>query len=78
MFGGVFLLQGLANFMCSIYEQGLLASAHELFGEGNIDWILQEDNDPKHRSKIAKKLKEENKVKVLPWPSILVTKFCTI
>jgi transposase len=59
-----------ANFMCSIYEQGLLASARELFGEGNIDWILQEDNDPKHRSKIAKKWKEENKVKVLPWPSM--------
>jgi len=44
-----------ANFMCSIYEQGLLASARELFGEGNIDWILQEDNDPKHRSKIGRR-----------------------
>jgi hypothetical protein len=59
-----------ANFMCSIYEQGLLASASELFGTGNMDWILQEDNDPKHRSKIAQKWKEENNVKVLPWPSM--------
>jgi len=59
-----------ANFMCSIYEQGLLASISGLFGEGNIDWFLQEDNDPKHRSKIAKKWKEENNVKVLPWPSM--------
>jgi hypothetical protein len=49
--------------MCSIYQQGLLASASQLFGMDNIDWILQEDNDPKHRSKIAKKWKEENNVK---------------
>ena len=59
-----------ANFMCSIYQQGLLASASQLFGNDNIDWILQEDNDPKHRSKLAKKWKEENDVKVLPWPAI--------
>ena len=59
-----------ANFMCTIYEQGLLASTSKLFGEGNIDWILQEDNDPKHLSKIAKKWKEENGIKELPWPSM--------
>ncbi|GBB95053.1 hypothetical protein RclHR1_24680003 [Rhizophagus clarus] len=56
--------------MCSIYERGLLPSACELFGEDSIDWILQEDNDPKHRSKICKKWKEENEVTVLPWPSM--------
>ena len=54
-----------ANFMCNIYEKGLLTSVPELFGENNIDWFLQEDNDPKHRSKIAKKWKEENNIKVL-------------
>jgi len=59
-----------ANFMCSIYEKGLLASIPGLFGEGKSDWMLQEDNDPKHRSKIARKWKEENGVKVLPWPSM--------
>ncbi|GBB95132.1 hypothetical protein RclHR1_24820003 [Rhizophagus clarus] len=59
-----------ALFMCSIYERGLLPSACELFGEDSIDWILQEDNDPKHRSKICKKWKEENEVTVLPWPSM--------
>lgn len=57
-------------YMCSIYERGLLPSACELFGADSIDWILQEDNDPKHRSKICKKWKEENKVTVLPWPSM--------
>lgn len=59
-----------ALFMCSIYERGLLPSACELFGEDNIDWILQEDNDPKHRSKICKKWKDDNEVTVLPWPSM--------
>jgi Transposase/DDE superfamily endonuclease len=59
-----------ALFMNSIYERGLLPSACEFFGQGNMNWILQEDNDPKHRSKICKKWKEENKVTVLPWPSM--------
>lgn len=59
-----------ALYMCSIYESGLLPSACELFGEGNIEWILQEDNDPKHRSRICKNWKEENEVVVLPWPSM--------
>ena len=57
-------------FMCTIYENGLLPSACMLFGEGNIEWILQEDNDPKHRSKICKKWKEEFGVIELPWPSM--------
>ncbi|GBC00286.1 hypothetical protein RclHR1_03800002 [Rhizophagus clarus] len=59
-----------ALFMCSIYERGLIPSACELFGINSIDWILQEDNDPKHCSKICKKWKEENEVTVLPWPSM--------
>lgn len=58
-----------ASFMCKIYERGLLASASEFFSEGNLDWFLQEDNDPKHRSILAKKWKTENNVKVIPWPS---------
>lgn len=59
-----------ANFMCRIYEWGLLASVSKFFGEGCLDWILQEDNDPKHRSKIAKKWKAENNVEELSWPSM--------
>lgn len=59
-----------ARFMCSIYERGLLASSEMFFGEDNLEWILQEDNDPKHRSKIAKKWKEEHGVVELPWPSM--------
>lgn len=59
-----------ALFMCSIYERGLLPSACEFFEADNIEWILQEDNDPKHRSRICKNWKEENEVTVLPWPSM--------
>jgi len=56
--------------MCTIYEQGLLTSTSKLFSESNIDWILQEDNDPKHRLKIMKKWKEENSIEVLSWLSM--------
>jgi len=59
-----------AEFMCNIYKRGLLPSAAKLFGEGNKDWMLQEDNDPKHRSKLAKGWKTENNIIELPWPSM--------
>jgi transposase len=59
-----------AKFMITVYERGLLPSVVELFGEDCDEWILQEDNDPKHRSKIVKEWKEENDVKVLPWPAM--------
>jgi DDE superfamily endonuclease/Transposase len=59
-----------ANFMCKIYKRGLLPSSTEFFGADNLEWFLQEDNDPKHRSKIARNWKEENGISVLPWPSM--------
>src|ERR1051325_6326511 len=58
-------------FLCVIFMKGasyLLPAS--FFGVDSIDWILQEDNDPKHRSKICKKWKEKNEVNVLPWPSM--------
>lgn len=59
-----------AQYMTTLYETALLPSAVDLYGEDCYSWILQEDNDPKHRSKIAKAWKEDNYVKVLPWPSM--------
>ena len=59
-----------ADFMCNIYERGLLPSVNRLFGVDDNSWILQEDNDPKHRSKRAKNWKAENDIKELPWPSM--------
>ncbi|CAG8786526.1 5607_t:CDS:2, partial [Cetraspora pellucida] len=51
-FGKLILFQKNLNakFMITIYEKGLLPSASKLFGQGHIKWVLQEDNDPKHRS----------------------------
>ena len=57
--------------MIKIYEKYLLSSVEIFFDDNNIDWILQEDNNPKHRSNLAKKWKKENNIKVLPWPSML-------
>lgn len=40
-----------------------------MFGTGSADWVLVEDNDPKHRSQLCTNWKAENDVTVLPWPS---------
>jgi hypothetical protein len=43
-----------ADLLCTIYKTTLLPSAKTFFGEDNNKWILQEDNDPKHKSKKAR------------------------
>eukprot|EP00727_Mastigamoeba_balamuthi_P012667 m51a1_g8022 hypothetical protein (100) ;mRNA; r:1618-2674 len=40
--------------LCHIYNKALLPSAKKMFGPAPDDWVLQEDNDPKHTSKLAK------------------------
>ncbi|KAF2883438.1 hypothetical protein ILUMI_22748 [Ignelater luminosus] len=39
--------------MCCIYKKGLLPSARIMFGADSEQWWLQEDNDPKHRSRLC-------------------------
>ena len=58
-----------AELLCIIYKNTLLPSAVTFFGKGKNKWILQEDNDPKHRSKKAQNWKVHNQIKNLPWPS---------
>ena len=53
-----------STLLCEIYKKALLPSAANWMD----DWILQEDNDPKHMSKISRKWKEEHHVQRLPWP----------
>jgi len=73
MHGVVFLLFFKKNLtgprLIELYERGLLPTALEQFGENKDDWILMEDNDPKHTSKVAKNWKIANDVNRLPWPS---------
>lgn len=55
--------------MITLYKKGLLQSAKKLYGPGNNNWVLQEDNDPKHRSRLCSSWKNENNITVLDWPS---------
>ena len=54
--------------MCEIYKKALLPSVAKLFPK-NTDWYLQEDNDPKHGSKLAMDWKMKNEIEVIQWPS---------
>ncbi|EFN84740.1 Transposable element Tcb2 transposase, partial [Harpegnathos saltator] len=55
--------------MLKIYEKCLLPTAERCFIKKNEDWILQEDNDPKHRSKLCTEWKEQSGIVTLDWPS---------
>ena len=55
--------------MVSVYKNALIPSAAHLFKGSNSDWILQEDNDPKHKSLLARTWKLQNNINVLPWPA---------
>lgn len=58
-----------AQKMCKIYKMCLLPSAKKWFGDNPSSWLLQEDNDPKHRSRRCVAWKDENRIQVLNWPS---------
>ena len=56
--------------MCDIYKRGLLPTSRKQFGRDSMLWKLQEDNDPKHRSKLAVNWKRNNGVHEIYWPSM--------
>jgi hypothetical protein len=49
-----------------ILEHHLLPQATRLFGH---DWRLQQDNDPKHTSRVAKEFINKKVLELLEWPS---------
>ena len=50
-----------------ILRSQMFPSARDLFGES--PWIFQQDNDPKHTSRLIKSYLERKNVNVLQWPS---------
>ena len=56
--------------MCDIYKRGLLPTARKQFGHNSMLGKLQEDNDPKHRPKLAVNWKRNNGVHEIYWPSM--------
>jgi len=58
-----------SDLMIDIYKNVLLPSIPMCFGTKSPRWILQEDNDPKHRSRKCTEWKINNQVQVMPWPT---------
>jgi transposase len=56
--------------MCGIYQHGLLPTARKQFGDDSTLWKLQEDNDPKHTSKLATNYKEQKGIENIDWSSM--------
>lgn len=70
-FGSLQVISGNLNKekMLQIYKNGLIPSADKQFGRRNRTWELLEDGDPKHKAKICKTWKMENRVRVMDWPA---------
>lgn len=49
-----------------IFDGHLLPTAHVLYGD---NWILQQDNYPKHKARHFQRLFEDKNITVLDWPS---------
>ena len=53
-------------FYVNILRTQLLPAAQRMYGR---NWRLQQDNDPKHTSRVAKEFIAENGIRVIDWPS---------
>jgi len=70
-FGEIYLFSENLNgtLLTKIYQKALLPSVNKLIENPESGWVLQEDNDPKHKSKIATKWRLDNGVDRLKWAS---------
>src|SRR5215469_16113899 len=57
-----------AQLYCQIMEDELQKSI-EFYGKCSDDIIFQQDNDPKHTSKLAQKRFQDHGIDVLSWPA---------
>ena len=53
-------------FLCEYFANPASSAAQKLYGR---NWRLQQDNDPKHTSRVAKDFLSQNNIHVLDWPS---------
>jgi hypothetical protein len=67
--GNLALIEGKMNGpkYVQILQENLVASAEKM-GLGS-DFVFQQDNDPKHKSKIAQDFFSENGIRLVEWPS---------
>ena len=56
-----------AQKMLKLYQRGLLVSVKRWFHGTRDQWVLQEDNDPKHRSRLCTEWKARNGINVFDW-----------
>ena len=55
--------------MMRIYQRDLLKSVAKWFEAETDNWILEEDNDSKHRSDLCRAWKAENGIVTFDWPA---------
>ena len=56
-----------SHFLCNeIYRNGLLPTARNVYGRSK-EWLLMEDKDPEHRSRLSRYWKVQRRIKELPW-----------
>lgn len=69
-FGTLIVFTGIltAERMCSLYQRALLTTANKFYGIGNRDWLLLEDNDPKHKNHLCTAWKERHEIHQMIWP----------
>ena len=54
------------SILCEYFANQLLPAGQKLYGR---NWHLQQDNDPKHTSRVAKDFLSQNSVQAIDWPS---------
>lgn len=57
-----------AERMRKLYQSTLLPTAKKFFGNDNSNWLLLEDNDPKHKSRLCNAWKAEKGIEQMNWP----------
>ena len=67
-FGNIYCFTENMNseLLCKIYQKSFIPSAKMLFGAEDQTWVIQEDNDPKHKSKKATNFRAKYNIKKIP------------